>query len=160
MKTLSKEAAELLLNISNNEELQAFAKELYPELGKKQLPESWEELQEIEGYYLDSDSNVKDANTGCSTHKRNKNVFATQEQAEAAIAMAQLSQLMEVYNDEWEADWSNYNQLKYCIGFTRENLEIDNWIDYRQFLAFKDQETAELFLENFRELIEQAKPLL
>jgi hypothetical protein len=160
MKKLSKEAAELLLTISNNEELQAFAKELYPELGKKQLPESWEELQEIEGYYLDSDSNVKDANTGFSTHKRNKNVFANKEQAEASIAMAQLSQLMKVYNDGWEADWNNYNQLKYCIGFTRENLEIDNWIDYRHFLAFKDEETAELFIENFKELIKQAKPLL
>jgi hypothetical protein len=158
MKTLSKEAAELLLTISNNEELQAFAKELYPELGKKELPESWGELGYIQGYYVAPSSYVSDYNNIAANS--NKNTFATKEQAEAAIAMAQLSQLMKVYNDGWEADWNNYNQLKYCIGFTRENLEIDNWIDYRQFLAFKDQETAELFLENFRELIKQAKPLL
>jgi hypothetical protein len=158
MKKLSKEAAELLLTISNNEELQAFAKELYPELGKKQLPKSWNELEYIQGYYSDRNSVINTADT--DTEIIHKNVFATKEQAEAAIAMAQLSQLMKVYNDGWEADWSNYNQLKYCIGFTRENLEIDNWIDYRQFLAFKDNQTAELFLQNFKELIEQAKPLL
>jgi len=28
------------------------------------------------------------------------------------------------------------------------------------FLSFQDKETAELFLENFRDLIEQAKPLM
>jgi hypothetical protein len=159
MKKLSKEAAELLLNISNNEELQSFAKELYPELGKKQLPKSWEELSTIDGWYFDSHCNIDNV-ISLSATRTNKSVFATEEQAEAAIAMAQLSQLMKVYNDGWEADWSDYSQLKYCIGFERENLEIDNWIDYRHFLAFKDEETAELFLENFTELIKQAKPLL
>jgi hypothetical protein len=160
MKKISKEAAELLLTISNNEELQAFAKELYPELGKKKLPKSWEDLEKIKGCYVDRYSYVKHTDSDCFTNENNKKVFATKEQAEASIAMAKLSQLMKVYNDGWEADWSNYNQLKYCIGFTRENLEIDNWIDYRQFLAFKDNQTAELFLQNFTELIEQAKPLL
>jgi hypothetical protein len=159
MKKLSKEAAELLLTISNNEELQAFAKELYPELSKKQLPKSWEDLGKIKGCYVDRYSCVKHTGSDCFTNENNKNVFATKEQAEASIAMAQLSQLMKVYNDGWEADWSNY-EYKYCIGFTRENLEIDKWLDFRHFLAFKDEETAELFLENLRQLIEQAKPLL
>jgi hypothetical protein len=158
MKKLSKEAAELLLTISNNEELQAFAKELYPELSKKQLPKSWNELQEIEGYYVGINCNTFGF-FGGDTDKDNRNIYATKEQAEASIAMAQLSQLMKVYNYGWEADWTN-SEYKYCIGFTSENLEIDNWIDYRQFLALKDQETAVFFLENFRELIEQAKPLL
>ena len=159
MKKLSKEAAELLLTISNNEELQAFAKELYPELGKKQLPKRWEDLPEIDGWYFDKYCHIDNV-FSFTAKNTNKNTFATKEQAEAAIAMAQLSQLMKVYNDGWEADWSDYSQLKYCIGFERENLEIDNWIDYRHFLAFKDEETAELFLENFTELIKQAKPLL
>jgi hypothetical protein len=158
MKKLSKEAAELLLTISNNEELQEFAKELYPELSKKQLPKSWEELSVIEGYNTSSFSKISYCKQ-IEVEDISKNTFATKEQAEASIAMAQLSQLMKVYNYGWEADWTN-SEYKYCIGFTSENLEIDNWIDYRQFLALKDQETAVFFLENFRELIEQAKPLL
>jgi hypothetical protein len=159
MKKLSKEAAELLLTISNNEELQAFAKELYPELNKKQLPKSWEDLPEIDGWYFDSRCNIDNA-ISLSATKPNKDVFATKEQAEASIAMAQLSQLMKVYNDGWEADYLDGGSVKYGIGYFGEELKVVTVYSTRYFLVFKDEETAELFIENFTELIEQAKPLL
>jgi hypothetical protein len=159
MKKLSKEAAELLLTISNNEELQAFAKELYPELGKKELPKRWNELQEIEGYYVGINCNTFGF-FGGDTNKDNKKVFATKEQAEASIAMAQLSQLMKVYNDGWEADWSNNSSIKFNLYYFNNELIIIKDNGVRRYLTFKDQETAELFIENFKELIEQAKPLL
>jgi hypothetical protein len=159
MKKLSKEAAELLLTISNNEELQAFAKELYPELGKKQLPKSWEDLEKIKGCYVDRYSYVKHTDSDCFTNENNKKVFATKEQAEASIAMAKLSQLMKVYNDGWEPDYLD-EKAKYGIGYFGEILKVVIIYSTRNFLTFKDQETAVLFLENFRELIETAKPLL
>ena len=159
MKKLSKEAAELLLNISNNEELQAFAKELYPELGKKQLPKSWEDLR-IKGFYVDISSNIKESDDYFSPSEYDKNVFANKEQAEATIAMAQLSQLMKVYNDGWEADWSNNSSIKFNLYYFNNELIIIKDNGVRRYLTFKDQETAELFIENFKELIEQAKPLL
>jgi hypothetical protein len=158
MKKLSKEAAELLLTISNNEELQAFAKELYPELGKKQLPKSWEDLR-IKGFYVDISSNIKESDDYFSPSEYDKNVFANKEQAEAAIAMAQLSQLMKVYNDGWEPNWSD-DEIKYCIEFYHNKITKDTYRHTAKFLSFKDQETAVLFLENFTELIETAKPLL
>ena len=158
MKKLSKEAAELLLTISNNEELQAFAKELYPELGKKELPKRWEELPEIEGWYFDNHSNIDNVIRLAAT-KTNKNVFATKEQAEAAIAMAQLSQLMKVYNDGWEADWSD-NKVKYGIFYDKGIAYVYKGNSVSCFLSFKDEEIAEIFFQNFKELIEQAKPLL
>ena len=159
MKKLSKEAAELLLNISNNEELQAFAKELYPELGKKQLPKSWNELEYIQGYFVGTNCNNVSF-FGGDTDKYNRNLFATKEQAEAAIAMAQLSQLMKVYNDGWEADYLDEESVKYGISYFGEKLKVGTVYSTRYFLVFKDEETAELFLENFTELIETAKPLL
>ena len=159
MKKLSKEAAELLLTISNNEELQAFAKELYPELGKKQLPKSWEDLPEIEGWYFDKYCHIYNV-ISFTAKNTNKNTFATKEQAEAAIAMAQLSQLMKVYNDGWEADWSEEGKYKYCIEFELNTIVYSVSEISSRFLSFKDEETRGLFLENFRELIEQAKPLL
>jgi hypothetical protein len=159
MKKLSKEAAELLLTISNNEELQAFAKELYPELSKKQLPKSWNELQEIEGYYVGINCNTFGF-FGGDTDKDNRNIYATKEQAEASIAMAQLSQLMKVYNYGWEADYLDEESVKYGIGYFGEKLKVGTVYSTRYFLVFKDEETAELFLENFTELIETAKPLL
>jgi hypothetical protein len=159
MKKLSKEAAELLLNISNNEELQNFAKELYPELGKKKLPKSWEELPEIDGWYFDNHCHIDNV-ISLAAKNTNKNVFATKEQAEAAIAMAQLSQLMKVYNDGWEADWSNNFCVKCNLLYVKNELVVRSDVDVKRFLTFKDKETAELFLENFTELINQAKPLL
>jgi hypothetical protein len=159
MKKLSKEAAELLLTISNNEELQAFAKELYPELGKKQLPKSWEDLR-IKGFYVDISSNIKESDDYFSPSEYDKNVFANKEQAEASIAMSQLSQLMKVYNDGWEADYLDGGSVKYGIGYFGEKLKVGTVYSTRYFLVFKDEETAELFIENFKELIEQAKPLL
>jgi len=157
MKKLSKEAAELLLTISNNEELQAFAKKLYPELSKKQLPKSWEELEYVQGYYVSPNSYV--SNYDNIAANLSKNTFATKEQAEAAIAMAQLSQLMKVYNDGWEPNWSD-DEIKYCIEFYHNKITKDTYRHTAKFLSFKDQETAVLFLENFTELIETAKPLL
>jgi len=124
---------------------------------KKELPKSWEELKLLIGFYQSG---------GCvagggqySINSSNKNVFATEEQAEASIAMAQLSQLIKVYNNGWEPDWNDH-QFKYSIYFCQNNIVLNEMVFARCFLTFKDKETAELFLENFRELIETAKPLL
>jgi hypothetical protein len=67
---------------------------------------------------------------------------------------------MKVYNDGWEADYLDGGSVKYGIGYFGEKLKVGTVYSTRYFLVFKDEETAELFLENFTELIETAKPLL
>jgi hypothetical protein len=139
-------------------ELKELAKMTFPELFKKELPKSWNDLKVVSGYYPTSDSTIK-YSTGvlkCLT----KNNFATEEQAKASIALSQLSQLKAVYNDGWIADWSNPNTNKYCIEFVRNT--IGSYIRQKNnaFLSFKDAETRDLFLENFSDLILQAKSLL
>jgi len=158
---ISLETAQRWCNGTDNE-LKQLAVQTYPELAKKELPESWAELNEITGYYVGGESEVFQVfgnKNFCNSFKQNRNVFATKEQAEASIAMAQLSQLMKVYNDGWEPDWTKGTD-KYSISFYKEDITICHMIYARCFLTFKEKETAELFLENFRELIEQAKPLL
>lgn len=60
----------------------------------------------------------------------------------------------------WEPDWTNLDQLKYCI-----------WVDIGEFitminvrgqhiLAFPTEEMRDTFYENFKELIESCKELL
>ena len=60
----------------------------------------------------------------------------------------------------WEPDWTDLDQLKYCI-----------WVDVGEFitmtnvrgqhiLAFPTEEMRDAFKENFKELIEQCKELL
>jgi hypothetical protein len=142
----------------NNTELKELALTTFPELGKKALPKSWEELDWLDGYYVDSSSDVNPLNDG-GILPRNHNIFATREQAEASIALAQLSQLMKVYNNGWVADWKS-NKDKHVIYFNEDNLikSINNYNSC--FLSFKDAETRDLFLENFSDLILTAKPLL
>lgn len=126
---------------------------------KKELPETWEELKEIKGYWIDDDSIISD-NDNYIAIDRNKNVFATKEQAEASIALAQLSQLREVYRKGWVPNWSDDNELKFCIYFVEDRTDIVTYCETNQFLSFQDVETRDLFLENFIDLIEQAKPLM
>jgi len=94
------------------------------------------------------------------TNYKDRCTFAKKEQAEAVLALAQLSHHMEIWNDGWVADWTDVNQSKSSIHFHQESLDIDIVWFNRRFLVLKDTETAKLFLETFKDLIEQAKPLL
>ena len=127
-------------------------------LTKKELPKSWEELKGIKGYYVTLNSNV--VNVDGHTHEDNKNIFATKEQAEASIALAQLSQLREVYRDGWVPDFTDDDENKFCITFHQNKLCSETLTSRASFFSFQDPETRDLFLENFRDLIETAKTLL
>ena len=154
--TLTKEIAQKMYE-SNEQSLKDFALLNYPELAKKQLPKSWEELGEIKGYYTERWSDA--VSSDGDTTKNNKNIFATKEQAEASIALAMLSQLREVYRDGWKPDWCNGSD-KFSIEFFKNGLDKENYINHCQFLSFQTAEIRDEFLENFRDLILTAKPLL
>lgn len=125
---------------------------------KKELPKTWEELKVVTGYYIDEDSEIFMINS-ITTRNHQKNVFATEEQAKASIALAQLSQLREVYRNGWVPDWNDYAD-KYIISFKENQIYTTIYESHHEFLSFQDEETRDLFLENFKDLIEQAKPLM
>ena len=108
----------------------------------KELPKSWEELEQIKGFKID------------------KRTFVTIEQGRASEALAQLSQLRKVYRGDWEPDWSDKSQVKFTIYFRESRIEINEVYYAGCFLSFQSAEVRDLFLENFRELIEKAKPLM
>ena len=143
-----------------DKELKDLAAQTYPELVKKELPKTWEELGSYKGWHTGRQSVYETA--GSLDYKDlndHKFIFATKEQAEASLALAQLSQLMKVYNDGWEPDF-NDSEEKYVIFFKNNNICVNYLFNTQCFLLFKNLETRDLFLENFRELIETAKPLL
>lgn len=153
---ISQETANRWYN-GTDSELKALALQTYPELEVIELPKNWEELGEIDGYFVDNHSSVR--SDGGLSNYRNRNFFATKEQAEASVALAQLSQLMAVYNNGWVADWTDI-KYKYNIYYTRNELYVSYSSSVKRFLHFKNYKTAELFLENFSSLIQTAKPLL
>ena len=126
---------------------------------KKELPKSWDELITINGHCTTSDSGIISTNSS-ATVRVNKNIFANKEQAEASIALAQLSQLREAYRDGWKPNYKNKCQTKFTIYFREGMIETNEVYHAGYFLSFQSAEVRDLFLENFRDLIEQAKPLI
>lgn len=122
------------------------------------LPKSWEELETIAGYGVDIYSEIHFISY-VDASKRNQNTFATVEQAEACVALAQLSQLMAVYNDGWFPDWTN-TDYKYVIYFSGDDICTTFYTRSKSFLAFKTKDLRNEFIENFKDLIITARPLL
>ena len=126
---------------------------------RKELPKSWEDLGAIRGFYVNVHSEIRDYE-GCISKDSNKNTFPTIEEAEACIALSQLCQLRDRYNDGWKPDWDSMSETKYVLEISR-NIVVKNFYGNRhKILAFKTEELRDKFLENFRDLIETAKPLL
>lgn len=126
---------------------------------EKELPKSWEDLYEVGGWFVDFHSKVVTSGS-MRTADSVKNRFPTKEEAEACIALAQLCQLRDRYNDGWKPDWTDDNQFKWCIDFFQDVVRKTAVLFVRRTLTFKTEELRDKFLENFRGLIETAKPLL
>jgi hypothetical protein len=124
------------------------------------LPKTWGELEVLNGYFINEYSILSQA-ISCSTINQNKNIFATEEQAQASTALAQLSQLRKVYRNGWEPDWTDGNGKAY-IYFDGDGNDIQ--VAYNStttnFLSIQSYAPSQSFLKNFRDLIEQAKPLM
>ena len=148
----------IVLNSFSKEELRA-------------LPETYEEALEI---YRNTNTNyyklinVADVNPSISTTIIDKNapicktphfIFKSEELAEAFIALQQLILIRDIYNEGWEPDW-NDNSLKYIIYYNENEITINWYYNISMVLAFKTAELRDKFLNNFKPLIEKAKPLL
>lgn len=129
----------------------------------EELPKSWKDLKVIKGFFVNSESEIKElseANDKVITVRGNKNVFPTEEEAKACLALAQLCQLRDKYNDGWKPDWEDDEEQKYVMLIHRGEICKEIFFTVQQSLAFKTEELRDKFLENFRDLIETAKPLL
>lgn len=78
-------------------------------------------------------------------------------------ALRKLTILREYYNNGWQPDWSKDN-WKYFISIRRVypivEFEVDCSAGIPHVLSFKTRDIAKKFLEEQRELLEIAKPLL
>lgn len=135
----------------------------------KELPTTWEEfcknhLLKVGESWITSISEITyiSKEKGGSTRfcNRDEHVLPSTKYAEAMLALCQLIQLRDCYNDGWQPDWTDGNTVKYCLGVcqnrvTKEVLQITNKV-----MTFKTMDLRDEFLENFKDLIEIAKPLL
>ena len=125
---------------------------------EKELPKSWEDLYEVGGWFVDFHSDVVTSGS-MRTGDSVKNRFPTKEEAEACLALAQLCQLRDRYNDGWKPDYKD-NNVKYLLYYWGDTITKSRTTGASNLLVFKTEELRDKFLENFRDLIETAKPLL
>lgn len=131
------------------------------------LPTTWEEFckthSKKEGealITLDSDIDTLEVSDTIRNPKYDKYLLPSKEYAEAMLALCQLIQLRDCYNQDWEPDWDDDN-LKYCIMPIRKSeLVIDTYYQRAQVLHFKTRELCEKFIKNFEDLLKIARPLL
>jgi hypothetical protein len=117
----------------------------------KEWPKTWEELGLIHGHYIGKYSNIY---TDGPSLEKNKNIFATQQQAESALAFAQLSQLHKQIVGDWVPDWGRAI-IKWCVCRSENDIVINDFHFTFNHLAFQTRKQAEFSLEHHRSLWEK-----
>ena len=85
--------------------------------------------------------------------------YINEEYELAFEALKKLVILRDYYNEGWKPDWKS-DIFKYCIQVYKEDLETMNYSTIYRVMYFKTTEIRDKFLEEQKELLEIAKPLL
>ena len=133
---------------------------------KPQLPKTWKEFCEQNlikrgEYFLNSFSTSEQGTCETIRHKdSDRNILPSEQAAEQHLVLMQLHQLRDCYRQGWTPDWNNSIQNKYVIYNLEGKFTISPYYCHSHFLAFQNEKRAEDFLNNFRDLIEQAGDLI
>ena len=89
----------------------------------------------------------------------NPGVANSYRQIEKILAINQLMNIAKYYNGDWEPDWNNKYELKYCISFTTitNSYNIASRAQtYLNAIHFKNQEDAQAVIDNpnFRSILD------
>ena len=120
------------------------------------LPKTWDEYCIKHG---DMGVIIK-ASLGTAYVALNKHVFSDYKQTQAYIAKMKLHLLRDEYRNGWKPNWRTCAQPKYVIYNRDTKCTVEYHTSIKRFLSFQDEKTANEFLTNFRELIEQAGDLI
>lgn len=144
---------------SNDPSIKKFALDNYTkeELEAIDLPKRWEDIGIVTGFYIGLSSEITKHSSRSTLD--NRNLLPTKELAEAMLALCQLLYLRNIYNGDWKADYSK-SDTKYTIFIYNKRIDYGTSGEVSRVLAFKSLEIRKQFYENFKTLIEIARPLL
>lgn len=131
---------------------------------KPQLPKTWEEFCEQNSVkngecYINSDGNILMSGWKNRDICEDINILPSKQAAEQHLALMQLHQLRDCYRQGWIPNYTDASKKWYITNF-RNKLGVDAIINYGAFLSFQTKDLAEEFLNNFKDLIEQAGDLI
>lgn len=128
----------------------------FKKVESNKIPMSFLEIKNIKGFYVDDMSSIRAVD--CLNRDSTKNTWPTVKLAEAALALSQLLQLRDAWNG------CNTEELPLAGMYVIYNelgvITVTRSISFNYPLRFKDTETRDAFLKQFRPLIETALPLL
>jgi len=133
----------------SEESYEAFKKQFI----KGKHVDRWEDLEKIDGLYVNTYSEIMDIYGVTKEHL--KNTFKTRKQALSSLAMAQLSQLMDEYESTKNVDWENSKQMKYFICRINDKILKDSDSCLYYFLSFTSREERNEFYDKHLDLIKQ-----
>ena len=85
--------------------------------------------------------------------------YINEEYERAFEALKKLTILRDYYNEGWQPDWKN-EEKKFSIEIYEGEFDTFESIECQRVFSFKTEEIRDKFLEDQRELLEIAKPLL
>ena len=134
----------------------------------KELPKTWEEcivkIKDLE--YIDTNGNIDDTNG--DIEEVHFNVGAASNHindipkglGKPMLALMQLLVCREVYRQGWKPNWRDHKTKKWVIEDINDNITSMAYMQTSKVLSFQSEEIRDEFLENFRDLIEEAKELI
>ena len=129
-------------------------------------PKTWEEFCEQNKvkkseYFINNSSYIADVWTDGSNERHKncgRNILPNKKAAEQHLALMQLHQLRDCYRQGWTPI---VDRVSFVITRRVEgDLNVDRFMFSPRFLSFQSLEVAQEFLDNFRDLIEQAGDLI
>lgn len=131
------------------------------------LPKTWEEfckynpIFEKDECFIGNYSEIKNVFSCNDRHPEyDRFILPNKETAEAFLALIQLIRLRDCYRQGWVPNWSNDEQLKYSVVTYSDKVSVDTYFAIKGVISFQSKEIRDKFMENFIDLIEQAKDLL
>jgi hypothetical protein len=121
---------------------------------------SWESFrvkyQNKQGFHYD-DVNIR---VGITDNPYMINEQLTENEAIAIKAFSKLLKLRRDWIGDWNPDYCNSDERKYCIEVYQNKFYVTTVVNYSKPFSFPTKELAEEFLKCFEELFEQSKCII
>lgn len=94
---------------------------------KKKDVNAWKDLSEVTGYYIEDNSDIKPVVVE-PIKSENRNIFAKEKYARAALALAQISQLLPYYDTELPEKIDYENTQRWVIVPMYLGTDAESWL--------------------------------
>lgn len=117
---------------------------------KKIRVNTWQDIPKLQGFYTLGDSEIVELDEVCHNvlpTNENRNVFLNKKYLKAALALAQISQLMPYYGGEiTDEEWADVRLRKYGLLFYNHKLATNIYYDTKQIIGFHTEEQLTRFM--------------